>query len=263
VALTKAEMKYLQSLVGKKGRRGEHRFLAEGVRLLEEALAADYLPLSVFYAPSELGRRGETLIRRLIARKVTAQTISVRECGQLADTKTSQGVIALFEQRRYTLAQQLQRGWRRVLICDGVGDPGNLGTLIRSAAAFGFDLMVTTTGTTEAVNPKVIRSSMGAFFRVPVVGGVDDGELAAGLKRAGYTIYSADVRGKPLARRPAPTEKVALVIGSEAAGAGRTLSAKADHCIKIPMSDKVESLNSAMAGTILMFWINGPERISQ
>lgn len=261
MSLTKTEVKYLASLNTKKGRKKEKRFLAEGVRLLEEALGADYLPLSVLYAPSELNPRGEVLIKGFTNNKVTARSISARECALLADTKTSQGIIALFECKKFSLRQQLNKGCRRILICDGIGDPGNLGTLIRSAVAFHFDLVVTTAGSAEAINPKTVRASMGGFFRIPIIEGNDDSELAAQLKKKNYTIYSADLKGDYISRSMSIADKTALIIGSEATGASRNLIEAADMRIKIPMSPGTESLNSAMAGTILMFWIDSSERI--
>lgn len=263
MALTKAEIKYLTSLQTKKGRKKEGRFLIEGVRLLEDALAADYLPHTILYAPSEMTERGQELVRKFVARKVTAQTISARECKRLADTKTSQGIIALFSLPRHSLRQHLAKGCRKILICDGIGDPGNLGTLIRSAAAFHFDLVITTAGSAEAGNPKTVRAGMGAFFRVPVVDGVDAGELAAELNKAGYTIYNADVKGKYIGPSLPLVDKTALVVGSEASGTGAALAAAARFRVKVPMAKNVESLNSAMAGTVLMFWFDTMERTAK
>lgn len=263
MALTKTEIKYLTSLQTKKGRKKEGRFLIEGVRLLEDALAADYLPHTILYAPSELTERGQELVKKFVARKVTAQTISARECNRLADTKTSQGIIALFSLPRHSLRQQLSKGSRKILICDGIGDPGNLGTLIRSAAAFRFDLVVTTAGSAEAGNPKTIRAGMGAFFRIPVIDGVDAGELAGELRTAGYTIYNADVKGKYIQPSLPVADRLALVVGSEASGTGAVLAAEARFRIKVPMAKNVESLNSAMAGTVLMFWFDTVERTAK
>jgi TrmH family RNA methyltransferase len=263
MALTKAELKYLTSLQTKKGRKKEGRFLIEGVRLLEDALAADHLPHTILYAPSEMTERGRELVKKFVARKVTAQTISARECHRLADTKTSQGIIALFSFPRHSLRQHLAKGMRKILICDGIGDPGNLGTLIRSAAAFHFDLVVTTAGSAEAGNPKTIRAGMGAFFRIPVIDGVDAEELASELKKAGYTIYNADAKGKYIRPSLPMADKLALVVGSEATGTGAVLAAEARFRIKVPMAKSVESLNSAMAGTVLMFWFDTVERTAK
>jgi len=263
VALTKAEIKYLTSLQSKKGRKKEGRFLLEGVRLLEDALEANYLPQTVLYAPSEMTERGGELVKKFVARKVTAQTISARECNKLADTKTSQGIIALFSLPRHTLQQQLAKGYRKILVCDGIGDPGNLGTLIRSAAAFRFDMVVTTTGSAEAGNPRTVRAGMGAFFRIPVIDGVDPGELVSELYKAEYVIYNADVKGKYIYPALPIADRLALVIGSEASGTGAVLAGEARYRVKVPMAKNVESLNSAMAGTVLMFWFDSLERTAK
>ncbi len=262
MALSKAEMKYLKSLQGKKGRRKEKKFLAEGVRLLEEALAANFLPELVLYAPSELTERGDKLVKRFIRHKVKAQTISARECNSLADTRTSQGIIALFRLPDYSLRQQLGKGYRKILICDRIGDPGNLGTLVRSASAFHFGLVVTTAGSAEAANSKAIRSGMGAYFRIPVIDGVEDQKLVGELKRSGYTTYNADVKGKYIRPGLPVVDRLALVIGSEASGTGAVLASEARYRIKVPMAKHVESLNSAMAGTVLMFWFDAMERMA-
>ena len=260
MALPKAELKYLTSLQNKKGRKQENRYLAEGVRLLEEALKADYLPLSVLHAPSEISPRGERLVNDFIARKVPAQSISARECARLSDTKTSQGIVALFESKKYSLEQQLDKGYRRILICDRIGDPGNLGTLIRAAVAFHFNLVITTQGSAESISPKTIRATMGAFFKIPIIDGADESGLIDQLKINHYTLYEADIEGEDINLSSAPADKAALIIGSEATGTGRAMAAAANRRIRIAMSPMTEWLNSAMAGTILMFWIDALER---
>ncbi len=263
MALTGQEIKYLLSLHNKRERAGKKQFLLEGVRLLEEALAADYLPRALFYAPSETNERGQKLIRGFIARGIEAQTISARECRRLADTKSPQGIVALFDAREFNLEQQLAAQPRKILVCDQIADPGNLGTLIRSAAAFNFNLVITTDGSAEIANPKTIRATMGGFFKIPMISGVNDIDLSKRLKKSGYKIYSADVRGKYIDRSAPRADKAALIIGSEAAGSGHILADGADYRIKIPMSKNMESLNAAVAGSILMFWINTRERIKK
>jgi RNA methyltransferase, TrmH family len=261
MALTAAQVKYLVSLTTKKGRKQEGCFLAEGVRLLEEALAGGYLPLSILYAPSLLSPRGEALVGSFIERKVEAKTISVRECNRFADTEQSQGILAVFEDRAVDLEQQLRNGCRRILVCDRIGDPGNMGTLIRAAAAFGFDLVVTISGSAEVTSPKTIRSSAGAFFRIPIVAGEEDRMVAGTLLAGNIAVYAADVHGREFTLDEKLPERLALVIGSEAEGSGKLLLEKATQRLRIPMSAAAESLNAAMAGTLMMFWISSRERM--
>lgn len=256
MALTKGEIKTLLSLSTKKGRLQEKQFMAEGVRLLEEALACDYLPRFVLYAPSELNPRGERLIEGFTLRKVQARSISARECHRLSDTKSPQGILAVFDSRQANLSKQLKKGVRRILVCDKIGDPGNLGTLIRSAVAFNFDLIITTRNSAEVFNPKTIRASMGGFFKIPMVSGVDDADLVDRLARSGITLYHADIKGKRIDPASPVKGRLALVLGSEATGASSILASRADFTIKIPISRRTESLNAAVAGSVLMYWIS-------
>lgn len=262
MALSKADMKYLVSLQTKKGRAKEGRFLAEGVRLLEAALAAGCLPRVVFYAPSELTPRGQELIRDFGGRRVPTTSISARECNRLGDAETSQGMVAVFDTPQAVLNDVLAKKHRRVLLCDRIADPGNLGSLMRTAAAFGFGLVVTTAGSAEAFGPKTIRATMGAVFTTTIIGGVDAAEAVAWLKKAGYRIYNADIKGKPLAPGLTVADRAALAVGSEAFGADPAVREAADVHIKVPMAGNTESLNVAVAGAILMFWFSSAERIS-
>ncbi|MCK5125936.1 MAG: RNA methyltransferase [candidate division Zixibacteria bacterium] len=260
MSLTKTEIKYLVSLQNKKGRRNEKRFLCEGVRLLEEALDSGYFPKTVFYSPADISDRGKKLIEDFTKKKVRVQTVSIKEINRLSDTKAPQGIVALFEMRNYSLEKQLHTNHRNILVCDNIGDPGNLGTLLRSAVAFDISLIITTDGSAELANPKTIRASMGAFFKLPFIENVNDELLVDELKANSYKIYNADVKGKYISETTPKSEQSALVIGSEAIGTGKALTESADYRIKIPISKKAESLNAAMAGTVLMFWMNLRER---
>ncbi len=246
------ELKQLKALKTKNARRKENRFLAEGVRLLEEAAQANYWPIRVFYSPSEIGERGQALVDKFIAAQRDTISISARECRSLSDTKTSQGIVALFEANRTKLQQLLEGARRKIIVCDKIGDPGNLGTLIRSATAFGFDGLITTAGSAEPESAKTIRASMGCYFSLPITSAVEPRSLIEHLKKADYKIFNADIGGQEITDTISIPDKLALVIGSEAFGSGNDLAQAADFKIKIPMSGRVESLNSAMAGSILM-----------
>lgn len=259
MALLQREIKQLKALRTKNARRKDNRFLAEGVRLLEEAARANYWPIRIFYSPAELSERGQALVKVFTAAKREAISVSARECRTLSDTKTSQGILALFESNRADFQQLLLGAKRKIVVCDKIGDPGNLGTLIRSATAFGFDGLITTAGSAEPESPKTIRASMGGYFNLPIVSSMDRQEMIADLKRANFTILNADINGTDISDNFRLPKKLALVIGSEAFGAGDDLTQAADINIKIPMAGGVESLNSAMAGSILMHRIYSGE----
>lgn len=261
MALSKADMKYLLSLQTKRGRVKEGRFLAEGVRLLEAALAAGRRPRVVYYAPSELSPRGRELVRDFGKRGVATASISVRECNRLGDAETGQGIVAVFDTPQSRLTEALARKHRRVLLCDRIADPGNLGTLIRTGSAFGFDLVITTAGSAEAFGPKTIRATMGAIFTSTIIAGADAGEATAWVKRTGYTLYDADVAGQPLMPDLRIPDRAALMVGSEAFGADPAVRRAADVHVRIPMAAGTESLNVAVAGAILMFRLSSAERM--
>lgn len=234
--------------------------MAEGVRLLEEAAAGDYLPRAVFFTPTEISERGRNLVTRYQQLRVETTAISAKEASRLSDAQSSQGMIGLFDTKPQSLEEQLRLEHRRILVCDRIGDPGNLGTLLRAAVAFGFGAVLATDGTAEMENPKTIRASAGAFFRVPMVSGLSGENIGSRLRGMNYTLLVADPQGVALNESLAATARLVVVIGSEAAGTDQQLAAMAHHKIRIPTTDLVESLNAAMAGSILMQRLGSIER---
>jgi TrmH family RNA methyltransferase len=246
-------MKRLTSLQAKRGRRRERQFLAEGVRLLEEALRFSFLPELIYYSPSDLSDRGQQLVQRFRERGVHTQTISAKECHKLSDTKAAQGILGLFALCSYQAGAVLHKKPGLLLIADRIHDPGNLGTLVRSAQAFGFGCVVTTGETAEAMNPKTVRASMGGVFALPVVEDVDAHDLLALLDENAYTIYCADTKGEPVGDVIRTEERIALIVGSEAHGLSETFVRAAHRRLRIPVMPSTESLNAAVAGSILMY----------
>ena len=165
--ITRAELKVLRSLRTKKGRRKERAFLGEGVRVLEEALRHDVLPRDVLCTTGELGSRGQDLVEAFRGRSVRVREILAHELEAIADAETPQGVVAVFDTPPLDLPGS-GIGLTRVLVCDRVADPGNLGTLFRSALAFGFSQVVLVGDAVEPHAPKVVRSSAGAVFSLRI-----------------------------------------------------------------------------------------------
>ncbi|MFH1699503.1 MAG: RNA methyltransferase [Candidatus Zixiibacteriota bacterium] len=256
------EIKKLTALKRKKYRQAEGLFLCEGIRLLEEAVKSNYLPEKVYYSAALLSERGQNVVKSFRQNKLAVHDISVKELERIENTQSSQGIIGVFKIREYNLEQQLNMGMRKLLVCDNINDPGNLGTLMRSAAAFGFTPVITSTKTVEISNPKTLRAGMGACFNLPFIEKLAPELIVEKLREFGYKLILADVKGEDLdGLKPLP-DKLALIIGSEAVGGSNIFGKNADYAVKIPMSKNVESLNAAMAGTALMFWLNNLERIS-
>jgi TrmH family RNA methyltransferase len=254
VSLTRRELKDIKSLLTRKGRREQGKFLAEGVRLLEEAVRFRFWPQKVYYSTALLSERGERLLREFGRRAIVPMEISARELAGMADARTPQGIVAVFGTPETSLIKLYRRSHRTLLLCENIADPGNLGTLMRSAAAFGFDLVVLSGNTAEPYSPKVVRGSAGSIFGLSVAKS-DLQTLIAFLGRSGIKLVAADLEGRP-ARLPGrgALAKVGLMlaIGSEATGLSEEIRAQAGYRIRIEHSDKVESLNAAVAGSILM-----------
>lgn len=247
-SLGNERVRFVKSLYKTAIRRKEKLFVVEGVRLVEEALAASVRPELALVAPDQLAAtpRGAALLERLAAFPILRVSESVLR--SLSDTVTPQGVIAVLPlpvpPPRPTLGAV-------ALILDRVRDPGNAGTLLRSADASGVTRTVAFVDSVDAFAPKVVRAAMGAHFRLTIL---EDAHWPALLPRLGpRPRYLAVSAGGLIYDQVNWTKESALIIGGEAEGAGSEAEALATERITIPMRGPAESLNAAMAGTIILF----------
>jgi len=225
-----------------RGRRG--LALVEGVRLVEEALNTGLTLKGVLVAP-DLARttRGRELRALLETREVPVQEVSDRVFNTLADTETPQGIVAVVEPRRWKVDEIPLGPAAVVLVIDGVQDPGNVGTIVRLAAAFDANGVVRLPGCADPFGPKAIRSSAGAILTVPVVNCSIDELLAHG-----WDVIAADTRGEIA---DPPSHRAILAFGSEGSGLSPALADVA-RTIAIRMSPRIESLNVASSAAILL-----------
>ena len=251
--VSRSERKQIRALGSRKDREAEGLFLAEGVRVVEELLDAG-LPVRLAVVSPALDEtpRGEALAERLRA-AAPVREVGAGELNELADTRTNQGVLAVAELRRATPDAIPDRGSATVLVLDGVQDPGNLGTLVRSAAAFGCDAVAYLPGTVDPWNPKAVRGAAGALFRIPVLQ-ADPDELMGRLSAAGYAVLGADAAGRPVDTVERPP-RTALVVGNEGSGLSDHSRAHVDALVAVPMAETVESLNVAVAAGILLYLV--------
>ncbi len=251
--MTQAEKKELLKLQTKKGRSETGLFLAEGVMLLEESLRFHYKPERVLFAGPLLNKRAEKLLLGFRRLKIPVEPVSTGEIEQLSEAETSQGLLGVFR-RRENSPERVFREARRILFLDNLSDPGNAGTLIRSALAFGFGAVAVTNYSVEPYSPKVVRSSAGTIFGLPIVIAEVEKILAAG-KRFHFDLWVAESEGVRLERvleglrRP---DRILLAIGSEAAGLSRKVADAATVKVGIKHNREVDSLNAAVAGSIIM-----------
>ena len=245
----------VRDLHRRRGRERRGLALAEGVRLVEEALAAGVQLQGAIVAPSLEGTpRGAALKGALAAAGVPLEMVSDQELVKLADTEHPQGVLAVVRPPEWALEQIALDGIAVVLVLDAVQDPGNVGTMLRTAHALGARGVVALPGTADLFNSKVIRGSMGALFRFPCISvSIEALVTWAAAHRAGFLLADA---GASRGVRRAPRERPELlVVGNEGAGISPTLvaatGATAQH-VGIPLAEGAESLNVAVAAGILL-----------
>ena len=239
------KIKLVHALMGRaKERRAAGAFVVEGVRLVEEAEARGWRFRFALYDRS-LNARGSSVVEQLLARGIEVEEVSESLMNSLSDTETPQGILAVLELTQLQITTYPDF----ILIPDQIRDPGNLGTLLRTAAAAGVQAVFLPSETTDAFAPKVVRSGMGAHFRLPI-----QSMKWEKIRREieGLQVYLADMDGQSCwdtdLRQP-----LALIVGSEAEGAGADARELATQKISIPMSGDMESLNAGVAGSVLMF----------
>jgi TrmH family RNA methyltransferase len=229
----------------------------EGVRLVEEALAAGLEFKGALVSP-DLARttRGQALVADLASHAVPVEEVGAHTFSQLAGTETPQGILAVVAPRIWSVADVSPAPGGAVLVVDGVQDPGNLGTLIRTAHALGAAATVVLRGTADPMNAKALRGAMGATFRHPVVP-LDDAPFIAWARQRGLTLWAAAVDGVPLARALDASidreELIAVIVGNEGAGIRPQLNAVSAQRVAIPLARGAESLNVAVAAGILLY----------
>jgi TrmH family RNA methyltransferase len=245
----------IRDLARRRGRERRGLALAEGVRLVEEAVAAGIPLRGAAVSPAlEATTRGGALKSELARRGVRLEAVSEAELEALADTEHPQGIVAVIEPRRWRLEDVATPPGAVLLVLDGVQDPGNVGTMLRTALGLGAAGVVALKGTAELTSPKVARGSMGALFRLPSVPS-DAGEFLAWARERQVRIWVAAADGEPLGRAAARRETrpaVALIVGNEGAGVGDAIGAAADRRLSIPLAPGAESLNVAVAAGILL-----------
>jgi TrmH family RNA methyltransferase len=247
--LSQRQSRRVRALHRRKERRSAGECLVEGPRVIDELLGAgSSLTLVLYTGEASSDPAGKRLESRVRSAGVEMECVSDRELRRLAGTVTPQGWLAVARIPQWTWSDLDPT---RLLVLDGVSDPGNVGTLMRTAEALGVGGLVGLTGTADPWNPKVVRASAGSSFRVPWVEAPWD-EVRDHLRRSGTPLWVAAADGEPLLRGDPPPPKVALVLGNEAGGVSRTVRSEAERIVAIPMRGQVESLNAALAGAILL-----------
>jgi TrmH family RNA methyltransferase len=235
----------------RKAREKRGLFVAEGVRAVEELVKSGLEIEGVLVAPQvEDAPRGAALVAAARDRGLTVESVASSEFASAAETDSPQGVLALARIPAVTLDEIPGADPLRLLILDAVQDPGNVGTIVRTALAMGATATIALPGTVDLWNAKVVRSAMGAHFHHTAVHASWD-ELSAFRTKRGLSLWGADAAGSPVRGQPVPA-RLGLVVGNEGAGLTDLVRSSCDRLVSIPMSPRAESLNVAVAAGILL-----------
>ena len=248
-------LRSVRRLRNRRGRELAGEFLAEGRQAVREALATDGLVTGVIVADPE---RHADLVEDLDIPVWWGSEAVVR---QLSDTVTPQGVVAVCRQPRFDWEDV--EGARLLVICAQVRDPGNAGTVIRCADAFGADGVILTSGSVEVWNPKTVRSSVGSLFHLPILTGIDLAEAVSRVRSRGMQVLAADGDGEPLdllAASGGLAKPSAWLMGNEAWGLPAGDAALADRMVAVPMWGAAESLNLSSAAAICLYQTASAQR---
>lgn len=240
-----SKIKLARALLGRaKERREANAFVVEGVRLVEEAVNSNWGFRFALYDET-LSERGRSQVEGLRSRGTDVEMVSESLMKSLSETEMPQGILAVLDFKQLPITHSPDF----LLIPDQIRDPGNLGTLLRTAAATGVQAVLLPPETTDALAPKVVRSGMGAHFRLPIHSMTWD-EIKETTK--GLHVYLADMDGQSCWQMDL-LQPLALIVGGEADGASEEAQTLATQKISIPMPGNVESLNAGVAGSVLMF----------
>ena len=242
-------MREYKQLKSKKGRDETGLFVIEGQKFVAE-IPYDWDIQRIILA------EGYAQGHDLIPYKNRAPVEIVRDSlfDSLADTVSPQGIMAVVKQKHWHIDQLIiptSPGF--ILLGENLNDPGNIGTLIRTAAAAGAAGLILSAGSGDMYNPKVLRASAGAVFRLPVVEDANFSEVITQLKQAGYAIYAADLKGDSLPYSLDLRSAFCWLVGNESHGLSEEASAYADALVRLPMARDMESLNASVAGGILLY----------
>ena len=254
-ALSAGGLRSARQLVQRRGRQHQDAFLAEGPQAVREALETpDEVTMLIVGEDALTIDAVRGLVEHAMQTGVRTASVPAPDLAALSDTVHAQGIVAVCRQRHPGLDDV--REVRLVLVCDQVRDPGNVGTMIRAADAFGADAVVLTSGCVEPWNPKAVRASTGSLFHLPVVADVPFDDVVAWLHGRGAQVLAADANGEPLdslARAGVLSGPVGWVVGNEAWGFGAGDLTACDRVVSVPMWGRAESLNAASAIAVCLY----------
>lgn len=250
-------VKAAAELKQKKYREEKGLFLVEGLRAVEEAVAYGDV-VSLFVISGEESERQKKVLQQAAEKGVALYQADDKIMHKICDTQTPQGVVAVVRMPKNDISR-LNPSRKKyennipVVILDRIRDPGNLGTIIRTADAVGALGVILLAGSADVYSPKVVRASMGSIFHLPLAQGIEPEAALTWCMRYGYTTAAASLTAAEELYKVDLSRKMAFILGNEANGVTSELQAASDKRLYIPMPGKAESMNVAMAAGVILF----------
>jgi TrmH family RNA methyltransferase len=232
----KKDIKWVRSLQQKKFRNESGCFVVEGRKGVEEGLKSDFKIHSVYTTDADWANA-----------HADSMLVPMREMEQMSSLSSPSPYLAVFHSSDNNLEWERSRS---VMVLDGIADPGNMGTIIRTAEWFGIETILCTPDCVELYNPKVVQATMGSVFRMRVIA-LSDEEMARDLKASDYYIIAADLQGSSIYKFDFK-QKLAIIIGSESHGIRPAMRSMVDEFVTIPGNGRAESLNASVAATVFL-----------
>lgn len=247
-------IKYAKSLQKKKYRDLEGEYLIEGVKLINEAIANDISISALFFRNDiHTKKQIDDIINICLNKNIPAYGVDDKPFSDISETETSQGVIAIVKKKNYSMDLLFKKDSYNLVILEEVQDPGNVGTIIRTADAFGFDMVILSKGCADVYSGKTIRATMGSLFHIPVITDVELESIINKLNQEEVlTLATTPYEGTSCFDMEYKY-KNAIIIGNESRGISDTLMKHVKLKVSIPMIGKAESLNASVAASLMMY----------
>lgn len=247
-------IKEIKSLHRKKDRWTKKSFFVEGIRAVEESILSNAKISYIVYSDMLFHTKGgEELLNKIHTGTYKINYISDKLFNEVSDTEKPQGILAVVEFDLKAIDDIVKEKENFIILLDRVQDPGNMGTIIRTADSFGSNGIIVTEGCVDIFNPKTIRSTMGSIFHIPLLYYKSASDAIMDLKDKGIRVVTTSLEAKEYCFDVDFKSDFALIIGNEASGVSDEVIAGSDLLIKIPMPGDAESLNAAIASSVIMY----------
>jgi TrmH family RNA methyltransferase len=246
-------IKDIKALQQKKYRDGQELYFVEGIRFVNDAIEnGQSISKAVISDKLESLNGGSELISTLSGVCSDIYKVPDKLFKEISDTQSPQGVLVVLKKQSEDFRKAVQNG-KSIVILDSLQDPGNVGTIIRTADAAGVSAVLMTKGCVDLYSPKVLRSTMGSIFHLPIIENLDITETISNLKDNGYKVIASHLKGQNNYYDEDLTCKSAIIVGNEANGISDETAEMSDRLVRIPMPGKAESLNASIAASIMIY----------